>query len=582
MTSTSRVTPLGLALLGCLSLVSLARGGGGPENLFLVVSARSPDSIAVANHYAQLRRISPVNLLLLDWTGGAESIPVDVFRDRLLRPALAAMAERGVGGQIDYLVYSADFPTAIDLSADGEPPGVPADFRRQVSSIGSTTGMTFLWQLAMARSPNYRARNANQYARQVGAAVRDPQSRGFRSWQGWGPDGALRDGGLHYLLSATLAVTGTRGNTMPEIISYLQRSAAADGTRPKGTIYYVQNPEDERRSRPRHELFAEAVRRLRSVGVAAEVLSGEMPAGKRDVQGVMLGVARFDWSKSASTILPGAFCDHFTSFGGVLRRGRGGSQTPLTEFLRHGAAGASGTVDEPLAILDKFPHPLIHYHYAHGCSLAEAFYQSVPWPYQTLLVGDPLCRPWARIPQVSVAGVPPGGRVSGTITLRPSVAGEGRVARFELFVDGVRRAKCAAGEAFSLDTSALCDGHHELRVVAIDASPVETQGRAVLPITVDNSGRKLSFAASVSKTIRTDQSLIFTAQCPGAEAIEISHHHRPLGTIQGEKGRLPLSPKRLGLGPVTVTAVAYVTRDGERRPYATARPVELNVLGPSN
>ena len=84
----------------------------------------------------------------------------------------------------------------------------------------------------------------------------------------------------------------------------------------------------------------------------------------------------------------------------------GASQTPLSEFLRYGAAGASGTVTEPYAIAEKFPHPMLQVHYARGCTLAEAFYQSVCGPYQLLIVGDPLCRPWANIPKVTVAGLP--------------------------------------------------------------------------------------------------------------------------------------------------------------------------------
>ena len=63
---------------------------------------------------------------------------------------------------------------------------------------------------------------------------------------------------------------------------------------------------------------------------------------------------------------------------------------------------------------------MIHVHYARGCSLAEAFYQSVCGPYQLLIVGDPLCRPWANIPQVSVAAVAPGAILHGIATWKPT------------------------------------------------------------------------------------------------------------------------------------------------------------------
>jgi hypothetical protein len=112
---------------------------------------------------------------------------------------------------------------------------------------------------------------------------------------------------------------------------------------------------------------------------------------------------------------------------------------------------------------------LVQVHYARGCTLAEAFYQSVYSPYQLLLVGDPLCRPWADPPQVSVTGVKPNAVVRGTLTLKPTAAlvhGKA-VEEFELFVDGQRVARGQPGDALSLDSTLVSDGHHEMRIVAV-------------------------------------------------------------------------------------------------------------------
>ena len=133
----------------------------------------------------------------------------------------------------------------------------------------------------------------------------------------------------------------------------------------------------------------------------AEVVAGPLPQGRRDVAGLTMGAADFDWAKSGNTILPGAICENLTSLGAVFTPSAG--QTPLSAFVRAGAAGSSGTVIEPYALQAKFPHPAIHVHYARGATLAEAFYQAVQSPYQLLVVGDPLCRPWATIPQVTAA-----------------------------------------------------------------------------------------------------------------------------------------------------------------------------------
>src|SRR5262249_45045585 len=71
-------------------------------------------------------------------------------------------------------------------------------------------------------------------------------SHGFRSWYAWGPKGELMESaasnfGMHYLLSTMLGVTSGRGNTVPEILSYLKVSALADGTMPPGTIYFMHS-----------------------------------------------------------------------------------------------------------------------------------------------------------------------------------------------------------------------------------------------------------------------------------------------------------------------------------------------------
>ena len=156
------------------------------------------------------------------------------------------------------------------------------------------------------------------------------------------------------------------------------------------------------RARTRRPMFEPTVKRLQELGVRAEIVQGSLPQGRDDVMGLVAGSAGFDWPSSKSRILPGAICEHLTSFGGVMLENAG--QTPLTEFLRHGAALSSGTVTEPYAIAAKFPLPFLHVYYAQGCSAAEAFYQSLSGPYQLLIVGDPLCAPWASRPIGKAAG----------------------------------------------------------------------------------------------------------------------------------------------------------------------------------
>ena len=108
--------------------------------------------------------------------------------------------------------------------------------------------------------------------------------------------------------------------------------------------------------------------------------------------GAVIGAATFDWPASGATLLPGAWADHLTSCGGML--GPQASQTPCTAFLRAGAAGSGGAVHEPRNIPLKFPSAFVHLHRVRGLTLVEAVYRTMPAPFQYLVVGDPLSKPW--------------------------------------------------------------------------------------------------------------------------------------------------------------------------------------------
>jgi hypothetical protein len=382
-------TLLVLWAIFCLSFAPpRARAGGGPENVLLVVNANSESSKTIANHYIALRKIPSVNVLYLDWKGSLESDTADNFRDKILVPALAAIDERQLALQIDYIVYSSDFPWRLAL----EPAFPGEEFPAPFKGPASITGTTYLLSLALAKNRDIVSPDSNWYVpgpRGLNEGrctqLANVPSRGFRSRYLWDPQGNITDtkaGGRRYMLSTMLGVTQGRGNTVDEIIAYLRRSAAADGKRPQGTIYFMWNKDI--RSATRDKCFDSVAAQINTIGVRAKVQQGRLPDGAKDVTGLMVGAADFDVVKSGIAIRPGAICEHLTSAGGVLFDQK--FQTPLSDFLRQGAAGASGTIAEPYAIQAKFPLPSLQLHYARGCSLAEAFYQSISGPYQILIV----------------------------------------------------------------------------------------------------------------------------------------------------------------------------------------------------
>jgi tetratricopeptide (TPR) repeat protein len=661
------------------------QAGGGPENVALVVNADSWASMALANHYVQWRRIPPSNVIYLEGLTSFEQTDIETFREKILVPVFKTLFERDLLGHIDYIVYSSDFPTAIDASKDlgGAKPA------KHLSPTASITGLTYLYQLVLAKNPQYIELLNNLYARrplrdvqippmtsedraafqqanelasggkweeavralralaqrlpgnvllqynlacslartgQGDAALRaleqavaagwsdgkhtrnDPDleslraapafeallkkmdekrrelvevqpTSGFRSKYQWDGTGArVSENGVRYVLSTMLAVTSGRGNSVREALDYLQRSVAADATNPRGTIYFMEN--SDVRSTTRQWAFASTVKALEGTGVQGAIVNGSLPEKKDDVAGAMVGSAGVDWGKSGSTILPGAICEHLTSFGGIMLEGAG--QTPLSEFLRYGAAGSSGTVVEPMALQAKFPCAFLHLHYARGSSLAEAFYQSLLGPYQLLVVGDALCQPWAKRLSIEVPGVQPGQRVSGQLVLEPRVsdAGNANAAadHFEVFIDGKRLVTERASQRFTVDTNAIGDGWHELRVVAIAAGLLETQSRVILPLIVDNRGGSLTLARenTAAREVPFGEPLVVRAKAPNAKSITILHNGRILGTIGGADGTLNVDTRTLGLGPVALQAS---TRLAAQTSFSA--PLEITVLPPA-
>jgi hypothetical protein len=561
-----------------------APAGGGPENVFLVVNPTSADSLAIANTFAALRRVPPINVFMLPWTDGEDSTTIGGFRSGILQPVLRAIDARRLSAQIDHVVYSSGFPWRIDYVDE-----LPADLKAQDKfPSGSLTGMTTLYAAVLSGVPAWLDSESNRYYRPPTADGVPAATIGFRSWYGWGPRGDLLEaGGNRYLLATMLGVTSGRGNTAGEVISVLESAARADGTRPAGTIYYVTN--SDIRTTTRSTVFPATVKALEALGVKAEIIAGTLPVRKRDVAGLMTGTPTFDWAASGSTIVPGAICENLTSFGGIFTPSAG--QTPLSDFIRAGAAGSSGTVTEPFSLQAKFPHPAIQVHYARGASLAEAFYQSVHAPYQLLVVGDPLCQPWAVIPRVEVVTaddqqlLEPGAVVSGTIALeprasRPSGAPSASTPvadRFELFVDGVRVGQAALGERLDLDTSGLADGHHEIRVVAIAANAVATQGRAIIPLVVANhdDGRRLELVVE-PRRVPLGGTVRIGVRGSGLDGAVVFARGRVVGRTTTDEATIEVPADVLGRGPVTLQAT------GRRGPLpadaVNATPVSIEVV----
>ena len=632
-----------------LMLWTSADAGGSAETTLVVVNAASPLSRFVANEYLQLRGVPETHLLHLTDVPSTGTLPIDEFRRKIWQPIRDYLREHRLESETDLIVYSADFPYAVDFRSDVKAHQLPRS--RYRGRVASLTGLTFFARRVAAGNIGYLGINHyfNEFAgpvrrtprssvavlqlgkkelkrlqKQAAAALRkkdfeqalegyrqlvDNQpgvaehwydlarteasagqveqalvtlteavdlgwdnslrmrrdrelatllkqpgfqallqrmetaygpfeiTHGFRHryvWSNsdlafWEPDDVLNQ----YYLSTLLAYTGVRGNSMPEISAYLRRAVASDGTAPNGTVYLLENRDV--RSDTRQPLFPTTVAELARRGRKAAILgrgdkgqNGILPMGRDDVIGAVVGSRRFDWKKSNSQLLPGAIAESLTSFGGHFDKA---SQTKLTAFLRHGAAGSSGAVAEPFAFQEKFPVPLLHAYYADGCSLAEAFYQSVQAPYQLIIVGDPLARPFARFAQVGLQAPDPAASWSGVVTIVPALKpAEGTVLEtVEVWIDGQRLASATAGEPFVWDTRTVEDGGHELRLVAVENSPIETRSVYRTAISVFNSDRRIVVEQSPDEVLY-EQVVEINGRTPDAEVVELRRGHQLLAT----------------------------------------------------
>ena len=717
-----------MRLIAVVLLLIVPTAMAAPENTVIVVNADSWASTRIANEYVRARGIPPLNVIYLDGIKSFDRMTVEDFREKILFPVLKTLEQRGLTEQTDAILYSADFPTMIDVSKDAESKKLPSTlspyasinsltyhlahvlnrsmgyisldqpnfYARRIQSPASLDSWTEAQKEIVAKSSNvlgsYRKLLEEQRKANGGESPgRDPSLANTNSpgavdtikearknlsdsadalialkkyhaydsvlhlaiarclalldrpdesiaalkesaEKGWfdayvleghdedfkslrsraefkdlmtlmkgrkfellptmglrGNDYLVKNGekvtgnlpgqGMPYVISTVLAVTSGRGNSVEESLSSLKRSVAADGTHPAGTVYFMKN--NDIRSLTREWGFQRAVEKLAEAGVKGEVLSGVLPQGKPDVAGVCVGSPEFNWSDSGNTILPGAICENFTSLGGVMTAE--GFQTPLTEFIRHGAAGASGTVIEPYALQAKFPTPFIQYFYAQGCSLGEAFYQSLSTPYQTLIVGDALCRPWGRRIEVSVKGINPSSTIRGVVRITPSTKSPDGIepGSFELYSDmGGLLMKVKPGESFELDTTKLPDGPQKLSVIARGTDPLGMQGCLVLPVNVRNRKEELAVIPPKRRDFAWNERIEIKVSLPGETDLALIHNGRPFAGVQGDKGTATIPAFVLGQGPVRLIPVAFIGGVKSLSSMTLGQSIDLTITPP--
>jgi hypothetical protein len=534
-----------------------AWAGGTPEEALLIIDPQRVDSMYVGNYYLDARDIPAGNVLYLDPTASNYY----EFAEDNIDALDGTLANARIGEHIHYVIMppASSFYVSIDSSLiyDGCAP---------VSRLALSSPYTLRFIKDGILGGSMLATRVNRY---FGL---DNTPYAFDSQIRW-RDGEPSATGHRYYIGAYLGYTGERGNTVDDILAMIDRSVSADGTHPDGTFYYMETT-DPLRSGPRDGYFPTAVADILALGGSAEHLLDVLPIGRHDCLGIMTGWASPDIDGADLTILAGAICDHLTSYAATFDSS---SQTKLSRWIAKGASGSWGAVQEPCNYAGKFPHPRAYVYYYQGLSLGESLLRSARFlPFQGLLYGDPLTRPFAHLPEVQVADAPTG-TVSGSIVLTPTATTThptAAIARFDLLIDGVLHGTITPGEQFAVDTADLRDGWHDLRVIAYDDLVQRFTGRWVGELITDNRGRAATLDVTPSVgNWNTAFVADLDAVGTGAAEVRLLHNGRVVAAGAGGAADVTVHGLTLGAGPVRVQTEALFA-DGKR---VRSAPVSLQI-----
>jgi uncharacterized protein (TIGR03790 family) len=383
---------LGAGLALFLAAATHLWAGGGPFNTLVVVNTNSADSVELGEYYAAAHGIPAHHVCRLGIDTNLVSVNSNEFQSLLRSPITNCIATNGLAGQIDVLVLCEEFPTRV----------------RDIEGVSASLFYGFKNAPGYFDPPASRCKlpsnTANAYFR---------AERAFRSAAGWNST----NGFIAFHLVAS---------NLPTAKLVVDRGVAAQSSFP-ASAFYLQMLGDQYRG-IREQRFANvqfACASLPGLPVACvfpplyTVLYGQTNViGYHDGDSWINPIIRTN-----NVWLAGAYGDYLTSLGGRIAHSTNDTtQSTVLDWMGIGVTAAYGTVAEPCAFLEKFPDPLMGFHYARGFTIGEAYLMAVEAPYQGLFAGDPLAAPFAAPPVLSVTSQVPYQIVTGTVPVQVSAA----------------------------------------------------------------------------------------------------------------------------------------------------------------
>ena len=344
--------PLGIvAVFACLCCPAF--GGGGGENMLLVVNPNDSASLQIANAYAALRDIPANNILFLAppsyYNNDGQPIAQADVTSSYLNPIAAAISSRGLTKQINYIgtigqpVSYSITPIETDAPTYANSLNYALDL---LTPLTNGSGLTM--NNAQYNYDDNMPTSALYYTTPGSIDIGNNPAIVHSASYSVNYHGTAIT--TQYYMSGTIGYTGTNGNTAAQVIASLRSAVAADGTYPAGTVYF-ENSGDVYRSGTRQPEWSATESQLTARGIPWVEESSTTPLNRSAVLGAATGATTLALP-NGSTYLGGSWADNLTSYGGDFPDT---SQTKATAFIAAGASEHDRLGNRALRSLSALP-----------------------------------------------------------------------------------------------------------------------------------------------------------------------------------------------------------------------------------
>ncbi len=328
------------------------------KQVLLIINSASSDSREIGAYYRAKRKIPKDNVIIIN-VSATENISTQEFNSGIKTPIQEAI--RNSPNSINYIVLTDGIPIRLDHDGGYSVDGHLATLNSKIPAI------TELKRENIERSANpyygatsrFSSAKYNMYlvTRLIGYTVEDAKR----------------------LVDNSIAATPARG-------PFFFDQAGNRKTTSYGLLQSLMERSSENLAQ---KGFTTTLETTDTFTAPTEPVMGYVSWGSND------GAFNPETYKKVK-FLPGALSETFVSTSGRTFKPTVGGQSLIVELIAQGVTGVKGYVSEPYTFALAQPDILFD-RYVQGFNLAESFYAASPVvKWKDIVVGDPLCNPYAR------------------------------------------------------------------------------------------------------------------------------------------------------------------------------------------